>query len=72
MKTGMLWFDNSAKPLDERVRNAAAYYQRKYGAKPDRAFGPVGTAETVVDGIEVRADKSMLPSHLWIGVEDQA
>jgi len=70
MKTGMLWFDRSARPLDERVRDAAAYYQRKYGAKPDRAFAPAGTEKTVVDGIEVRADKSVLPNHLWLGRED--
>lgn len=71
MKTGMLWFDGSGKALIEQVRAAAAYYQRKYGAKPNRAFAPDGTESITVDGIQVTGDKSVLPKHLWLGVEDK-
>jgi len=35
---GMLWFDNTVKPLDQKVRQAAAYYTSKYGLIPDLAF----------------------------------
>ncbi len=69
MKTGMLWFDNSGKTLEIKVREAATYYHRKYGIKPNLAYAPAGTQPTTVDGIRVVNDKTVLPHHLWIGVE---
>lgn len=71
MQTGMLWFDGSGRALEEKVRAAAAYYERKYGVKPNRAFAPAGTENMTVDGIQVKADRSVLPSHLWIGAEEK-
>jgi hypothetical protein len=39
MKTGMLWFDNDPKTdLMTKISEAAMYYQKKYGAKPDLCF----------------------------------
>lgn len=39
MKTGLLWFDDDPrKQLEEKVRRAAAHYERKYGRAPTLCF----------------------------------
>ncbi len=80
MNVGMLWFDNDARtPLTARVERAADYYRRKYGQMPtvclvhpsmlteQRAEAAEACAGTLV----LRASRSILPGHLWIGVEDK-
>ena len=74
MKTGMLWFDNSDRPLAEMVTKAVAYYQKKYGARPNVCFVhpsmmPEGNRLNGVEGIEMRRSRQVLPKHLWLGVE---
>lgn len=71
MQTGMLWFDNSKTGMEEKVRQAADYYQKKYGLKATVCFAPAGTEAMSVNGIQVREDKTVLPNHLWIGVEEK-
>lgn len=71
MKLGMLWFDNDPKKTNAvRVEEAAKYYQKKYGEFPNVCFtNPVNCQEDFsVGGISVRANKSVLPNHFWIGV----
>lgn len=76
MKTGMLWFDNDSKTdLPAKIERAAAYYQKKYGAKPDLCFvHPSMIAETSAraEGIEIKTTRSVLPHHLWLGVQETA
>ncbi|MEA3350483.1 MAG: hypothetical protein U9Q82_07680 [Chloroflexota bacterium] len=39
MDIGMLWFDNDKKAgLDDKIKRAANYYQKKYGQFPDMCF----------------------------------
>jgi hypothetical protein len=88
MHTGMMWFDNdSVTELPAKVRRAAAYYQNKYGVRPDTCLvNPAmlgGKAALQLDAeasksggakserITVRASRSVLPGHLWIGVQDK-
>jgi hypothetical protein len=84
MEIGMLWFDNDNKTdILSKVVRAAAYYQTKYGKKPDLCFvhptmlksngtqkGKNGSGDTLLlaGDIEVRTTPSVLPNHLWIGV----
>ncbi len=71
MKTGMLWFDPSGS-LEERVRRAAAYYERKYGMKPNICYveRTQCTAE-IVDGIAIKPDGHVLKNHLFLGRIDE-
>lgn len=75
MLTGMLWFDNDpATALPVKVQRAAEYYRKKYGLAPD--FCVVNprmlTATTLqAGGVTVRASRTILPGHLWIGVTDK-
>ncbi len=80
MNTGMMWFDNDSKtPLAEKVRKAADYYHTKYGGHPDLCLvNPLAYDQAVpevLDGqsgaIHVRPLRSILPGHLWIGVDEK-
>jgi len=72
MNAGLMWQDMS--PVTERVRHAVAYYQKKFGRKPDTAFvSPklLTDHQVEVDGVEVHPMRLPI-SQLWIGVEDAA
>lgn len=63
--TGMLWY--SREPMKDRITAAMAYYEGKYGHKPD--YCEVNPKE-LVDGempIEIAASKYILPYHIWVG-----
>ena len=80
MNVGMLWFDNDVKSdLVSRIERAALYYKEKYGKAPNICFvHPSMTSRIKVIGednpslkageIEVRTTRSVLPNHIWIGV----
>jgi hypothetical protein len=77
MTTGMLWIDTSNRPLSEKIAKAAAYHLQKYGRAPDLCLVNPSTQidNPEVKGangsaITVRPFKSVLPGHLWIGVEE--
>jgi hypothetical protein len=74
MKTGMLWFDNDpATDLQVKINRAAAYYQKKYGQKPDLCFvhpSMLAKDPPTPDGIELRSNRQILPHHLWLGIHD--
>jgi hypothetical protein len=73
MIIGMLWFDNDPKAgIEAKVERAAAYYQKKYGKKPDLCFvhpSMLGETKPKSVGVEVRSSGSILPHHFWIGVQ---
>lgn len=76
MKSFLLWFDDSKNPLEQKVKIAAAYYQKKFSRKPDTCLVTPNMIPTEskgqieIDGISVRAWRSALPNHLCLGVED--
>ena len=83
----MWFNDNPKVPLATKVLEAADYYHTKYGRNPDlclvspamyeqiRSKEAEGQADELVEGqqgkILVRALRSILPGHLWIGVDDK-
>ena len=83
MFTGMLWYDNDrTTTLAAKVQRAAEYYRRKYGAAPDTCVvnpamlsePPLQAGATLAESqgaITVRASRTILPGHLWIGVEER-
>jgi hypothetical protein len=79
MNTGMMWFDNDPKTtLDVKVQQAADYYRHKYGRIPDLCMVNPGILEKSplqVGGaksgkILIRPLRSIMPGHLWIGVDE--
>jgi hypothetical protein len=75
MDVGMLWFDNDPKSdLATKVKRGAEYYRRKYGMQPNICFvhpSSMPSAAMEVNHIKICADSSMLPHHLWIGIQGQ-
>lgn len=80
MNVGMLWFDNDVRtPLNTKVERAADYYRKKYGLTPDLCLvhpsmltgAPPDAAENRAGKVSLRANRAILPGHLWIGVEDK-
>lgn len=73
MDTGMLWFDDDKnKPLDQKINQAADYFARKYGRRPDTCL--VNSRDLAGDapkcsGIKLGALDTVQPHHLWIGRE---
>jgi hypothetical protein len=74
MNTGMMWFDNDPKTtLTAKVVVAADYYRHKYGCVPTICLvNPkmLDQPEMKIGVITVKPFRSILPSHLWIGVQD--
>jgi len=80
-----MWFDNDPKTaLAEKVSQAAMYYEKKYGRVPDvclvnpKMVPPTNSPQMAAEmrgnlgggkEITIRANRSVLPGHLWIGVE---
>jgi hypothetical protein len=86
MELGMLWFDGEVqRPLQDRLERAARYYAQKYGRPANTCYVHPSTmtsggraAETkaskreqCVAGMTVRASRTVLPNHFWLGVEEQ-
>jgi hypothetical protein len=73
--------------LAAKVQRAAEYYRRKYGAAPDTCvvnpamlgaptqpspiFCENGGGQGRGWDVTVRASRTILPGHLWIGVEEK-
>ncbi len=79
MDDGMLWFDNDPQTdLTSKIGRAADYYRKKYGIIPDLCMvhpSMLKECSDLVDGcagkIAVKANRLILPDHLWIGSEDK-
>ncbi|HEX9680352.1 MAG TPA: hypothetical protein VGA32_02785 [Anaerolineales bacterium] len=73
MEIGMLWFDEGPGSVKEKVARAAEFYAAKYGEKPTVCLlhpDTLGSLEGRVGGIQLLAQRSILPNHFWIGVEE--
>ena len=79
MNVGMLWFDNDPRTaLPVKVERAADYYRHKYGVVPNLCLDhPSMLGEGKGSGFDqagkvpIRANKVVLPGHLWIGTEEK-
>jgi hypothetical protein len=72
MESGMLWFDDSGRTLQEKIQSAAAYYAEKYEESPNLcAVHPsmLPEGDTSVADIAVRGASAVMPHHFWLGVD---
>lgn len=70
MNVGMLWLDDDKRTtFEEKIGQAADYYQEKFGRAPDTCLVNVGMlkAELHVGSIQVFPVRNVLPNHFWIG-----
>ncbi len=75
MHSGMLWFDNTPqRGLASKIQAALEYYRAKYKREPNLCLvnpGMIGDGPLQLGHVTVRGYSSILPHHLWIGVEGQ-
>ena len=79
--TGMLWFDNTPKSTEQKIREAAEYYAKKYQLTPNLALVHPSMIQASAEQktilapdaknavITVETTKSVIPNHIWIGVK---
>jgi len=80
VKTGLMWFDDSAsRELQEKILRATAHYKEKYGQPPDLCFvnpnvlDGNGNSKGALEescGVEIRSARSVLMHHFWLGVAE--
>ena len=68
MRIGMLWrMEKNDLPLSTKIRDAIAYYQKKYGTTPTMIMcNPKDYVECKEFAIET--SKSIQVNHLWLGI----
>jgi hypothetical protein len=70
-----LWFDNDAgRQLEEKIMRAAAHYRQKYGRLPTVCYvnpAALNGGERRASEVEVRAARTVLPHHFWLGVAEE-
>ena len=73
MEIGMLWFDDGPTKLQDKVSQAVAFYEQKFGEKPTHCLVHPNTlngGEGDVAGVAVRKARNVMPNHYWIGIEE--
>ena len=66
-QTWMMWLDGDTnKTTEEAIREAMAYYRRKYGINPNRVQVPLISPEVCIEGILIEREGSVQKNHLLI------
>jgi len=73
MKEGLLWYDDSSRPLAQRVAIAVARYVQKMNSKPNVCYvHPAALMAEPLDKlgpVAVKPLRSVLRHHFWVGRE---
>jgi hypothetical protein len=65
-----MWLDGDTnKTTEEVICEAMAYYQRKYGIKPNRVQIPLSSPEVCIEGILIEREGSVQKNHLLITMD---
>lgn len=73
MKSGLLWFDGSQKPIASKIEEAARRYKEKFGILPDTCFVNPRDLETETRAkpnlkINIASKATIMPNHIWLGI----
>ncbi len=71
MKSGLLWYDASANPIDRKIADAVKRYQEKFGVAPNTCFvndKDYKPDTSIPTHIRLSAKRTILPNHVWVGV----
>lgn len=74
MKEGLLWFDDHpGRSLIDKVGRAAERYRLKFGHSPNVCYvhpTMVSSEDSKIGSLLVRAARTVLPHHFWVGMLD--
>jgi hypothetical protein len=69
-KTWMMWLDGDTnKTTEEAIREAMAYYRRKYGINPNRVQIPLKCEDVYMEDILIERDSCIQENHLLITMD---
>ena len=73
MKSGLLWFDGSKKPIASKIEDAARRYKEKFGTLPDTCFVNPRDVETEKQAkpnlkINIAGKATIMPNHIRLGI----
>lgn len=74
MNTGLLWFDDSKTPIEQKLERAAKHYENKFGQKPTRCLvhpsvcNRIAGDSKMIGDIKIVASWQVLPDHFWLMV----
>lgn len=75
MNSRLLWYDNSKRPIADKIADAAKRYKQKFGCVPNIVFiNPRDCLASIVNvpsTMKVHAKTTILPDHIWLGVKSQ-
>lgn len=73
MKSGLLWYDASANPIDRKIADAVKRYQEKFGTAPNTCFVNEKDfkPETALPHLRIAARQTILPNHVWVGISEK-
>lgn len=74
MGIAMLWFDNSQRPVQAKLADAAKYYKKKYGVSANHCLLSVdtyqllknGDDDVVIDGLLIEGHRNIRPVEFHI------
>ena len=69
----MMWFDNDPKTtLSAKIERAVDYYKHKHGLEPNLCLVHPAALQAgqELQKLAIRPYRSVLPGHLWLGVEE--
>jgi hypothetical protein len=72
-KIGLLWYNPKLmQDYDKALDEVRDYYYKKYNRSGSVTVyvNPSCVKETKLQGITIKATRSVLPNHIWIGQED--
>lgn len=66
----MMWLDGDpGRSTEEVIREAMAYYQSKYGVKPNRVQLPLNSEKVFIDGILIERESYVQKNHLLMTMD---
>jgi len=71
MENGMLWFDDRKDiSTEQKIQNAVAFFQEKYGSKPDCCYVNVTSQQKEISqklkGLRVEISRYVMPNHFLL------
>lgn len=82
MPSGLLWYDASKRPINEKITDAARRYVQKFGVTPDTCFVNPADAPIATDApdradsngirIAVKPKQTIMLNYFWLGVSNPA
>lgn len=73
MKSGLLWYDaHTDKSIIDKIHEASDRYFERFGMRPTVCYvnpKAMPADPPVLDGLTLKSAPTILPNHLWLGVE---